>query len=52
MCGLPAAGKTHWVREYVQSNPDKKYTLLGNTHLLEKMTVSYLLRRFLLDNVV
>jgi heterogeneous nuclear ribonucleoprotein U-like protein 1 len=40
MCGLPAAGKTHWVREYVQSNPDKKYTLLGNTHLLEKMTVS------------
>jgi hypothetical protein len=25
----------------VQSNPDKKYTLLGNTHLLEKMTERY-----------
>ncbi|RZC32764.1 heterogeneous nuclear ribonucleoprotein U-like protein 2, partial [Asbolus verrucosus] len=38
MCGLPASGKTHWVREYIQSNPGKNYTLLGNTHLLEKMT--------------
>ncbi|XP_063931032.1 heterogeneous nuclear ribonucleoprotein U-like protein 1 isoform X2 [Zophobas morio] len=40
MCGLPASGKTHWVREYIQSNPDKRYTVLGNTHFLEKMTVS------------
>lgn len=39
MCGLPASGKTHWVKEYVKENVDKKYTLLGNTHLLEKMTV-------------
>ncbi|KYB28804.1 heterogeneous nuclear ribonucleoprotein U-like protein 2 isoform X1 [Tribolium castaneum] len=40
MCGLPAAGKTHWVQEYVQENPEKRYTVLGNTHLLQKMTVS------------
>lgn len=40
MCGLPASGKTHWVREYLEQNPDKRYTVIGNTHLLDKMTVS------------
>lgn len=39
MCGLPASGKTHWVKEHVASNLDKKYTVLGNSNLLEKMTV-------------
>lgn len=39
MCGLPASGKTHWVQEYVKSNAEKKITVIGNTHLLEKMTV-------------
>lgn len=42
MCGLPGAGKTHWVREFVQKNPEKRYTIIGNTQLLEKMTVSCL----------
>lgn len=40
MCGLPASGKTHWVREHVNANVDKRYTVLGNTNLLEKMTVN------------
>ncbi|KAJ8922232.1 hypothetical protein NQ315_004169, partial [Exocentrus adspersus] len=40
MCGLPASGKTHWVKEYTASNLDKRYTVLGNSNLLEKMTVS------------
>lgn len=40
MCGLPGAGKTHWVREFVRKNPEKRYTVIGNTQLLEKMTVS------------
>lgn len=40
MCGLPGSGKTHWVKEYVKDNIDKKYTVIGNTHLLEKMTVN------------
>lgn len=39
MCGLPASGKTHWVQEYIKTNADKKYTVIGNTHFLEKMTV-------------
>lgn len=41
MCGLPAAGKTEWVRKMVKENPDKRFTVIGNSHLLEKMTVSY-----------
>lgn len=40
MCGLPGTGKTHWVKEWVDKNPEKRYTVIGNTHLLEKMTVS------------
>lgn len=40
MCGLPGAGKTHWVKEFVEKNPEKRYTVIGNTQLLEKMTVS------------
>nr|XP_023026523.1 heterogeneous nuclear ribonucleoprotein U-like protein 2 [Leptinotarsa decemlineata] len=40
MCGLPAAGKTHWVTEHVTSNPDKRYCVLGKNNMLEKMTVS------------
>lgn len=39
MCGLPGAGKTHWVKEWVEKNPEKRYTVIGNTQLLEKMTV-------------
>lgn len=39
MCGLPGAGKTHWVKEWVAKNPEKRYTVIGNTQLLEKMTV-------------
>ncbi|KAF5296053.1 hypothetical protein FQA39_LY12675 [Lamprigera yunnana] len=40
MCGLPASGKTQWVRGWVQEHLDKSYTLIGNTYLLEKMTVN------------
>ncbi|KAF2882590.1 hypothetical protein ILUMI_23607 [Ignelater luminosus] len=40
MCGLPAAGKTEWVRKMVKENPDKRFTVIGNSHLLEKMTVN------------
>lgn len=40
MCGLPASGKTQWVNEHVETNPDKNYTILGNNSILDKMTVS------------
>uniref|UniRef100_A0A6P7H0L3 Heterogeneous nuclear ribonucleoprotein U-like isoform X3 n=1 Tax=Diabrotica virgifera virgifera TaxID=50390 RepID=A0A6P7H0L3_DIAVI len=39
MFGLPACGKTHWVNEHVAQNKDKKYTVIGNTTMLERMTV-------------
>lgn len=40
MCGLPGSGKTQWVREHIDSNSDKRYTVIGNASLLERMTVS------------
>lgn len=40
MCGLPGSGKTHWVRDHIGSNTDKRYTVIGNASLLERMTVS------------
>ncbi|CAH0547849.1 unnamed protein product [Brassicogethes aeneus] len=40
MCGLPACGKTHWVREHIKNNKENRYLVIGNTQLLEKMTVS------------
>lgn len=40
MCGLPGSGKTQWVREHSGSNADKRYTVIGNSSLLERMTVS------------
>ncbi|CAG9824491.1 unnamed protein product [Phaedon cochleariae] len=40
MCGLPASGKTHWVKEHVASNENKDYTILGKVSMLERMTIS------------
>lgn len=40
MCGLPGSGKTRWVQDYLKKNPNKKYTVLGNSFLLSKMTVN------------
>jgi len=40
MVGLPAAGKTTWIGDYVRANPDKKYTILGSNDLIDKMKVN------------
>ncbi|XP_025830505.1 heterogeneous nuclear ribonucleoprotein U-like protein 2 isoform X2 [Agrilus planipennis] len=40
MCGLPASGKTYWAKQWISDNADKKYTLIGNSHLLERMTIN------------
>ena len=40
MIGLPASGKTEWVKKHIQENSDKKYNIIGNSQLLERMTVS------------
>lgn len=39
MIGLPGAGKSHWALEKASQNPDKRYTLLGTKHLLERMKI-------------
>lgn len=40
MVGLPASGKTTWVKSFVENNLDKRFNVIGNTQLFEKMTVS------------
>lgn len=42
MCGLPGSGKTNWVKEQIKGNTDRRYTVIGNSSLLERMTVSLL----------
>lgn len=39
MCGLPGAGKTHWVREHIKNNPEKLYNVFGVFSLTGKMKV-------------
>ena len=39
MCGLPGCGKTTWANKQVQSNPDKKYVVLGTNNIIDKMKV-------------
>lgn len=40
MCGLPMSGKTYWVNKHLEENPDKRYTVLGPSQILQRMTVS------------
>lgn len=39
LIGLPGAGKSHWALEKSQQNPEKRFTLLGTKHLLERMKI-------------
>lgn len=40
MIGMPGCGKTHWVKNYLSENPDKKYTVLSVDSLLNQMKLS------------
>lgn len=40
MIGMPGCGKTHWVKNYLSENPDKKFTVLSVDSLLNQMKVS------------
>lgn len=39
MVGLPACGKTTWAAKHAESNPDKKYNILGTNAIMDKMKV-------------
>lgn len=40
MVGLPACGKTTWAIKHAESNPEKKYNILGTNAIMDKMKVS------------
>ncbi|KAL7299921.1 hypothetical protein TKK_0007243 [Trichogramma kaykai] len=39
LCGLPFSGKTDWAEKHMAEYPDKLYTVLGISNLLDKMKV-------------
>lgn len=39
MIGLPASGKTTWVKKHVEEHPEKRYNIIGTAALIEKMKV-------------
>ncbi|KAF7268295.1 hypothetical protein GWI33_018563 [Rhynchophorus ferrugineus] len=39
MIGLSGSGKTHWVNQFVETNKDKTYTIIGNDSVFQRMTV-------------
>lgn len=43
MCGLPGAGKTYWVNNYVKEHAEKRYNVLGTNNLIDKMKVFFYL---------
>lgn len=40
MIGMPGSGKTHWVKNHIAENPDKRYTVLSVDSLLNQMKIS------------
>lgn len=49
VCGLPAAGKTHWSTEYAKKNPEKRYTIISINALAEKMKINGVPRKLKTD---
>ncbi|XP_030599340.1 heterogeneous nuclear ribonucleoprotein U-like protein 1 isoform X2 [Archocentrus centrarchus] len=45
MVGLPACGKTTWAAKHAESNPEKKYNILGTNAIMDKMKVMGLRRQ-------
>uniref|UniRef100_A0A3Q3WBQ3 B30.2/SPRY domain-containing protein n=1 Tax=Mola mola TaxID=94237 RepID=A0A3Q3WBQ3_MOLML len=45
MVGLPACGKTTWAVKYAETNPEKKYNILGTNAIMDKMKVMGLRRQ-------
>uniref|UniRef100_A0A8C4GIB2 Heterogeneous nuclear ribonucleoprotein U-like 1 n=1 Tax=Dicentrarchus labrax TaxID=13489 RepID=A0A8C4GIB2_DICLA len=45
MVGLPACGKTTWAIKHAETNPEKKYNILGTNAIMDKMKVMGLRRQ-------
>ncbi|XP_029303101.1 heterogeneous nuclear ribonucleoprotein U-like protein 1 isoform X2 [Cottoperca gobio] len=45
MVGLPACGKTTWATKFAETNPEKKYNILGTNAIMDKMKVMGLRRQ-------
>jgi heterogeneous nuclear ribonucleoprotein U-like protein 1 len=45
MIGLPGSGKSFWASKHAAENPEKRYTLLGTKHLLERMKIQGVARK-------
>jgi len=45
MVGLPASGKTTWVKKFVQENKERRFYVLSTEEFLKKMTVNGEARR-------
>ncbi|XP_041669517.1 heterogeneous nuclear ribonucleoprotein U-like protein 1 [Cheilinus undulatus] len=45
MVGLPACGKTTWASKHAETNPEKKYNILGTNAIMDKMKVMGLRRQ-------
>lgn len=45
LIGLPGAGKSYWALQKALENPEKRYTLLGTKHLLERMKIQGVARK-------
>ncbi|XP_068601713.1 heterogeneous nuclear ribonucleoprotein U-like protein 1 [Brachionichthys hirsutus] len=45
MVGLPACGKTTWAMKHAETNPEKKYIILGTNAIMDKMKVMGLRRQ-------
>lgn len=41
MVGLPACGKTTWAMKHAETNPEKKYNILGTNAIMDKMKVGF-----------
>lgn len=41
MVGLPACGKTTWAIKHAETNPEKKYNILGTNAIMDKMKVGF-----------
>ncbi|XP_051934842.1 heterogeneous nuclear ribonucleoprotein U-like protein 1 [Hippocampus zosterae] len=45
MVGLPACGKTTWAIKHAETNPEKKYNILGTNAIMDKMKLMGLRRQ-------